>query len=377
MMVAPPEDIHPASMHPQAEYSADDAGVTETANGFLQPANDEVDNLPTVVDAATEQAVVQQDPVVISGPSSDTRGAIIDIRGASTDTGGENTDTRGASTDTSGASTDIRGASSHRYPTRLSSGSIPPRGAPPNKLDLVVHEQNEDARREIRKQLILRSSWRDTEFAFKISVRMAMRDRPEEARPVIMAELQQMVDKRVWHAVHLRNLSEDQRKRVIRSSMFLKDKYLASGAFERFKARLVAGGDMQDKSLYENLSSPTASTTSVLTIAAIAAAEERHVITIDIGGAFLNADMAPTGIKVHMRLDKVMTTLLQRIDPTYTDYVEVGGTVIVELDKALYGCVEAAGLWYEDLRKTIERDGSVENPYDVCIFNKICSDGIQ
>ena len=121
-----------------------------------------------------------------------------------------------------------------------------------------------------------------------------------------------MVDKRVLHAVHLRNLSEDQRKRVIRSSMFLKDKYLASGAFERFKARLVAGGDMQDKSHYENLSSPTASTTSVLTIAAIAAAEERHVITIDIGGAFLNADMAPTGIKVHMRLDKVMTILLQR-----------------------------------------------------------------
>jgi hypothetical protein len=38
--------------------------------------------------------------------------------------------------------------------------------------------------------------------------------------------------------------------------MFLKDKYLASGAFDRFKARLVAGGDMQDKSLYEELSSP-------------------------------------------------------------------------------------------------------------------------
>ena len=58
---------------------------------------------------------------------------------------------------------------------------------------------------------------------------------------------------------------------------------------------------MQDKSLYENLFSPTASTTSILTIAAIAAAEERHV-----EGAFLNADMAPTGIKVHMRLDKVI-----------------------------------------------------------------------
>ena len=88
---------------------------------------------------------------------------------------------------------------------------------------------------------------------------------------------------------------------------------------------------------HENLSSPTASTTSVLTIAAIAASEGRSVITIDIGGAFLNADMKPAGVKVDMWLDKVMTTLLQRINPTYRNYVEDGGTMVVELDKALYG----------------------------------------
>ena len=54
--------------------------------------------------------------------------------------------------------------------------------------------------------------------------------------------------------------------------MFLKDKYLASGAFERFEARLVAGGNQQGKGLYEVLSSPTVATSSVLAIAAIAAA---------------------------------------------------------------------------------------------------------
>ena len=115
---------------------------------------------------------------------------------------------------------------------------------------------------------------------------MDMRDRGEEARPVIMAEIQQMVDKRVWHGLHLKNLSYVQRKLIIRSKMLLKDKYLASGAFDRFKARLVAGGDMQDKSLYEELSSPTAATSSVLAVAAIAAKEGRRVVTIDIGGAF-------------------------------------------------------------------------------------------
>ena len=157
-----------------------------------------------------------------------------------------------------------------------------------------------------------------------------------------MAEIQQMVDKRVWHGVHLKNLSHEQRKRIIRSKMFLKDKYLASGAFDRFKARLVAGGDMQDKSLYEELSSPTAATSSVLAVAAIAAKEGRRVVTIDIGGAFLNAKMPDTGIKVHMRLDSMMTELLLKIDPSYAVFLEPRGTVVVELDKALYGCVEAA-----------------------------------
>ena len=39
--------------------------------------------------------------------------------------------------------------------------------------------------------------------------------------------------------------------------MFLKKKkYTAAGAFEKLKARLVAGGDRQDKSLYADSSSP-------------------------------------------------------------------------------------------------------------------------
>ena len=60
--------------------------------------------------------------------------------------------------------------------------------------------------------------------------------------------------------------------------MFLKDKYLASGVLERFKARLVAGGYQQDKGLYQDLSSPTAATSSVLSIAALAASEGRKVV---------------------------------------------------------------------------------------------------
>ena len=48
--------------------------------------------------------------------------------------------------------------------------------------------------------------------------------------------------------------------------MFLKDKYDAAGDFQKLKARLVAGGDKQDKNLYEDLSSPTVSIESVFMI---------------------------------------------------------------------------------------------------------------
>ena len=93
----------------------------------------------------------------------------------------------------------------------------------------------------------------DKYSAFTISVRAALRERRDEATPVIMAELKQMLDKNVWHGVHISSFTPSQRSAIIRSSMFLEDKYLASGAFERFKARLVAGGNQQDKGLYDVL----------------------------------------------------------------------------------------------------------------------------
>jgi len=205
-----------------------------------------------------------------------------------------------------------------------------------------------------------------------MTVKSAMRDRPDEALPVIMAELKQMVEKNVWHGVHARHLSKRERKSIIRSSMFLRDKYQASGEFEKFKARIVAGGDQQDKTLYDDLASPTVVTAHVFALAGLAAKEDRLIATVDIGGAYLNADMTASGVKVHMRLDPTMTKILVKIDPTFTEFVRDDGSSIVLLDKALYGCVESAHLWYKTLRKTLENYGLKANPIDPCVFN-LCS----
>ena len=232
-------------------------------------------------------------------------------------------------------------------------------------------------RASVRKELMQRRHWHDKEFCFKISVRAALRERGESAKAAIMSELQQMISKGVWHGVHLQDLTSSQRKTILRTVTFLKDKYTAQNIFEKFKARMCVDGSRQDRAMYEDVSSPTATTAAVLSCAAIAAAEGRQVMTIDVSGAFLHADMKLTGVTVHVQLDKVMTQFLVELEPKYAEFVRDDGTCVVELDKALYGTIEAAKLWYDNISATLEADGYVKNPYDACVFNKENADGVQ
>jgi Reverse transcriptase (RNA-dependent DNA polymerase) len=124
------------------------------------------------------------------------------------------------------------------------------------------------------------------------------------------------------------------------------------------------------------LSAPTVSTSSVFIILSIAAHEGRKASVVDIGGAFLNAEMK-TGVQVHMRLDRTMSDLLVRLQPSYKKYQDTKGCIVVFLNRALYGCVESAALWYENLRDTMTSLGYERNPHDICVFNKTGKQGIQ
>jgi hypothetical protein len=92
------------------------------------------------------------------------------------------------------------------------------------------------------------------DMVMNISVRDALRTRGDSAKEVIMTELKQMIARRVWTPVNASSLTPTERSNIIRSSMFLREKYLPTGAFDKLKARLVAGGNQQDRQFYDDLS---------------------------------------------------------------------------------------------------------------------------
>ena len=175
-----------------------------------------------------------------------------------------------------------------------------------------------------------------------ISVRKAIEKWDIDAMIPINAEFIQILNKKVFTAVLRENLSKEELANVIRSHMFLTEKFTSEGVFERLKARLVAGGNEQDRSLYDSVTSPTVGLSSLFMVIAIAASERRTCKVVDVTGAYLNALMGD--VVVHMRIDGHLAVMLVKLRPEYRKFVNRDGSIIVRLNRALYGCIESAKL---------------------------------
>jgi hypothetical protein len=182
------------------------------------------------------------------------------------------------------------------------------------------------------------------------------------AQDAVTAEIKSMLEKGVFIPANPRRIT----KRPIRSFIFLKEKYDANGNFDRIKARLVAGGNEQDKSLYDDLSSPTCSIQSLFIVVQIAVIEGWIIVTMDVGTAYLNADIERDDIFI--LLDEETSRILISLDGGFLGSTNSKGHTIVHLKKALYGCVESALLWYKHLHGTLTRNGYVQCAFDRCVY---------
>jgi hypothetical protein len=216
-------------------------------------------------------------------------------------------------------------------------------------------------------------------YGLHYSTRAAIKKFGSKAFEVMMKEMSQIIEKETIRPVTFNKIEPRLKKKIIRSHMFFKEKFHPNGDFDKLKARFVAGGDGQDRSVYSEseITSQTVSTSSVFIIAAIAARESRAVATVDFPGAYLNSDMPTDGEPVHMSLDPYMTGVLTKLKPDYRKYVNQNGTCVVRVVKGLYGLIEAAKLWFDKLSSLLKSLGFTQNPYDPCVMNRTNSDGKQ
>lgn len=189
----------------------------------------------------------------------------------------------------------------------------------------------------------------------------------------VVKELKNLIKKEVFEFV--RELSKI--NTAIPSKMILTPKKLPNGQIDRMKARLVAGGYRQDRSLYKDqeTSSPTVALSTVLMAASLAAHRRQHVMTLDHKAAYLNAAMGEH--TVYVRLSKEVTVLLCRLAPEYVEFTRPDGTIVVKLRRALYGCIESAVLWYKELSSTLHGLGFTKNLFDECSFTRVNNDKID
>ena len=76
--------------------------------------------------------------------------------------------------------------------------------------------------------------------------------------------------------------------------------------------------------------------------------------------------------EVLMKITGKEVDIFCEVDPTLTEFVseENGKKILyVQLDKALYGCVQSALLWYKLYSSTLVEMGFTINPYDFCVAN--------
>ena len=60
------------------------------------------------------------------------------------------------------------------------------------------------------------------------------------------------------------------------------------------------------------------------------------------------------------------------MDSQYKEATRDNGTVIVRLDKCLYGCIESARKWQLNVMQTMSDNNMKPNAYDPCVLNKTC-----
>ena len=196
----------------------------------------------------------------------------------------------------------------------------------------------------------------------------------QAAKVAIEKELWQLIEELVA-IVPVKRTSIPADVMILKSHMFLVNKYSADGSFDKVKARLVADGRDQDAELFPNKSSPAVAIHSVFTVLSLACQKHWRVVAkIDIKGAFIQTPM--TSPPIYMKLDPRITRMAKELYPEFNEFIWDDSCLYTILLKAMYGCVQESALWYALIRSVIEGMNYTVSETDKCVFMKQVGDRV-
>mmetsp|Transcript_10349 Transcript_10349/g.9274 ORF Transcript_10349/g.9274 Transcript_10349/m.9274 type:complete len:243 (+) Transcript_10349:1470-2198(+) len=170
----------------------------------------------------------------------------------------------------------------------------------------------------------------------------------KEWKDAIQTELQTLKELNTFTKVN--RSSVDKKFQIIPTKFVLRIKRKTKELIDKFKARLVVLGNLENKDSITNLFAPTANEKSFKLLFALAAKLKLILQTLDIYAAFLNPD-----------IDKETYVLLPKSN---------GVDVVWRLNKALYGLSISPRLFYKHISKLLlSFDYKVTNA-DPCFFIK-------
>jgi hypothetical protein len=203
----------------------------------------------------------------------------------------------------------------------------------------------------------------------QISFRQALKtDKADAARESMVKEIKQALQFKAFHGVHLKDLSAEEKGRILQSTSLYKEKFLPTGEFEKSKSRILVRGDMQKPEYTAATSSPVVRHETVMWFLAVCVVCKLHRLKIDFIGAYLNTPR-PAEVKYkHVWIPADIAAILVELAPWFAEFVQEDGRILVEMDKLFYGYKEAALFWFLLLTSVLKKHGFQQSYWDPCLL---------
>ena len=87
---------------------------------------------------------------------------------------------------------------------------------------------------------------------------------------------------------------------------------------------------------------------------------------VDMKGVFVHTPME--GPDVYMKICRKLVAYLLVMYPEFEAFMQADRLIVMHLQKAMYGCVQASKLWYNLLIKLLKSHGYMVSEVEPCVM---------